>query len=74
MKLNTLKEFTPFVISFTIDNPQEARLLYHVFNRCDLRDAIFEGNYGHDKTKEDVASEFDDDCVVSAFIATKVSI
>jgi len=57
MKLiNTNQEepkFKPFQLTLEIESEDEARLLWHVFNRCNLRKIIFE-NYGSKYTLPDL--------------------
>ncbi len=36
----------PVKLELTINSVEEARLLYHCFNRIDLLDCILTGNYG----------------------------
>ena len=35
------KQFKPFRLTLEIESEEEARLLWHVFNRGNLKDAIF---------------------------------
>jgi hypothetical protein len=39
------KEFEPFELNLFVETEQEARLLFHVFNRLDLKEAIFSELY-----------------------------
>jgi hypothetical protein len=53
------KKFIPVRINITIDTIEEARLLFHVLNRADLKKIIFK-NYGTDgEFSNKVADEFD---------------
>ena len=54
---NIKKEFKPFVVKIEVETIQEARLLFHTFNRERLFDVIFSGGYGRDYDKN-VASNF----------------
>jgi hypothetical protein len=40
-----VKEFKPFAINLLIETEGEARLLWHVFNRLNLKEAIFHSGY-----------------------------
>ena len=42
------KNFEPFVLELTIESAEEARLLWHVFNRVYICDVIFSEHYGED--------------------------
>lgn len=42
-KHNTKFEFKPFDITLRIETEEEARLLWHIFNRCDLAEDTFLG-------------------------------
>ena len=53
------KEFKPFTVKIEVETIQEARLLYHVFNRRGIGGLIFDGFYGRDYCK-DIDSDFDD--------------
>ena len=54
-------EFTPFTLEITLETPEEARLLWHVFNRLRLRDAIFDDEYGVcDGYNDNIDSRFSD--------------
>ena len=54
------KEFKPFTVKFEVETIQEARLLYHVFNRRCLADVIFSGDYDKNcKYSGDIYSDFD---------------
>ena len=57
---NIKKEFKPFVVKIEVETIQEARLLFHTFNRRQLSNAIFSGNYG-DAYDKDIASNFEVD-------------
>lgn len=41
------KKFVPFELTLLVETEAEARLLYHVFNRGNLKDAIFVEDYGN---------------------------
>ena len=49
------EEFQPVVVSFVVESPEELRLLFHITNRADLREAIFT-DYGHEYRRDVVAS------------------
>lgn len=40
------KGFTPFKLTLEIETPEEARLLWHCFNKLRLRQAIMDSSYG----------------------------
>ncbi len=67
--------FEPFNITLRLETPEEARLLWHVFNHAHLRSAIFGPRYRSLNSCEPVAETFSgDDGVVKDFIASRVSI
>jgi hypothetical protein len=39
-------KFSPFRVEIEIETEEEARLLYHVLNRDDLKECIFSDGYG----------------------------
>jgi len=43
---NQEKKFEPFDLSIRVETEDEARLLWHVFNRLNLTEAIFGETYG----------------------------
>jgi len=50
------KKFKPFVIKITVEDIEEARLMFHIYNRLNLRDAIFTEGYETMEAKERTAS------------------
>jgi len=42
------KGFSPFVARITIESEREARLLFHIFNRGDLKKDIMDDDYRGD--------------------------
>lgn len=42
-----VNRFHPFVVSLQIETPEEARLLYHVCNRSDLKKVLMKENTGY---------------------------
>ena len=52
------KKFQPFDVVLTVETEQEARLLYHVFNRNYLKEIIFTGRYDH-PYNQDIKPYFD---------------
>lgn len=54
-----LKEFKPFEITLTVESVKEARLLFHVFNRVNLKDAILTKFYcDTDEYDLDIENQF----------------
>lgn len=53
------REFKPFTVKIEVETIQEARLLYHVFNRRNIRDIILSDGYGGDYNKN---IDYDFDC------------
>jgi len=49
------KEFKPFTVELTMETIEEARLLYYIFTRCNLRDLISAD------LDDSVAEDFKDD-------------
>ena len=63
------KKFEPVEIILTVTTIEELRLLFHVFNRRDLLEALKKGGknngYNFDYYSSDIADQFggDDDCI-----------
>ncbi len=59
----TEKKFKPFKLNITVENIEEARLFYHVFNRENLLSIIFDSNtYGlNNKYNRNIKNDFNYD-------------
>lgn len=51
-------KFTPFRVTLELESETEARLLWHIMNRSNLRDLVFLNNYGMSKYIMDMDGEF----------------
>jgi hypothetical protein len=62
MKLKIIKEepkkaFEPIKMEMSLETPEEARLFYHVLNRANLREAIFDSHYSSSSYNSEVATD-----------------
>jgi hypothetical protein len=77
-KIESDNQFKAFDITLTIESEDEARLLWHVFNRGNLWDAINDGSYNLNGEYIVPESDFCDDgnyhYEIREFIETKVKI
>ena len=69
------KKFEPFSFTVTVETPEEARLWFHVFNRCHIKDAIFI-NYGSNylRDTENTLSEGLQADALRSFIKSRVDL
>lgn len=45
IKKDETKKFEPFVLKIKVESVEEARTMYHVFNRCDLPEMMLESKW-----------------------------
>lgn len=52
------KKFEPMKLELTLETIEEARLMWHVLNKNNLKEAIFSESYSTNRNPHGVANEF----------------